>query len=402
VRRIVRAVLLVFVLGANAVSAAPPPARPKASKDDLARARQLDREGAKAYGAGRFSDAIRFFEEAYRLGGPAFELWNVAKCYMRLDQPDQAGEMLERYLAIQSIPKEDRDEATKQLDAIKNRPSPFTVSSTPSGAQVSVDGKPIEGRTPISTTIPPGEHTVTVTGSGEPYTQKVDARYGRPVNIDATLTGGSVGGEDRPEPPSNPYDDEAGGASSLSFRLGLGLVLPKHGAVGGGTKLGFLAMGTFKVAEVGPASIGVGGLLAINGDSWKNRTGDPDEVEGCNKLQSPNSATALSLFGIGHASFPILPKLRAGGMAGLGIAGYLVDDLGGDLFVPTCKASPGVRPAVLFGTQLDYAITDRFRISAFPLTWQIQPAFAGARATPRDASGVWMRFGVSVGVGVDL
>src|SRR5688572_754870 len=75
-----------------------PGANPPSKHDDLARARALDKEGAKAYGAGRYNDAIKYFEEAHRLGGPPFELWNVAKCYLRLDQPEQAADLLERYL----------------------------------------------------------------------------------------------------------------------------------------------------------------------------------------------------------------------------------------------------------------------------------------------------------------
>ena len=44
------------------------------------------------------------------------------------------------------------------------------------------------------------------------------------------------------------------------------------------------------------------------------------------------------------------------GSGGLGIAGYSVDNVGGDLFVPSCQASPGVRPTFLLGTEVDYAV----------------------------------------------
>jgi hypothetical protein len=33
---------------------------------------------------------------------------------------------------------------------------------------------------------------------------------------------------------------------------------------------------------------------------------------------------------------------------------------------------------------------------------QLQPAFDGTRSTPIDASGVWIRATIAVGVGVDL
>src|SRR5205085_8684373 len=107
-------------------------------KDDLSRARVLDGEGVKAFQEGRYNDAIRFFEEAHRLGGPPFELWNIAKCHLRLDQPELAAEMLERYLATPSLPTDDREEASAQLTELRKRTSTVTIASTPSGASVAV------------------------------------------------------------------------------------------------------------------------------------------------------------------------------------------------------------------------------------------------------------------------
>lgn len=396
--------LALSLLAFAAVSSAAPAtaqaqrrAAPARGKEDLARARALDREGAKAYGEGRYNDAIRYFEEAYRLGGPAFELWNVAKCHLRLEQPEQAAEMLERYLSTPNLPKEDREEATQQLEALKKRPSTLSVSSTPSGAQVAVDGKDVEGRTPLSITVAPGPHTVTVSSAtGAPVTRQVEARFGRPVIVDASLTGG----ESRPPPPDNPYDQPEPGR--IALRGGINLMLPRHGAIGGNAGVGLMALGTYKLADAGAVSLSAGGLLSLSGDSWSNRTGEPNTAPSCAPLRDAQSATALSLFGIGTASVPVGPNVRLAGMGGVGLAGYFVEHVGGDVFVPSCTPSPGVRPALLFGVEVDYALTKNVRLSAFPLTWQIQPAFHGVRSTPRDASGVWMRFGIGIGAGIDL
>jgi hypothetical protein len=391
---------MVVIVTTARVAAAPPPAPPAHApkNDDLVHARALDKEGAKAYAEGRYADAIRFFEEAHRLGGPAFELWNVAKCHLRLDRPEQAAEMLERYLATPNLPKEDREEASQQLEALKKRPSTLNVSSTPTGAQVSVDGKSVEGKTPVTVTVAPGVHTVTVSSpQGPPYTKQVEARYGRSIVVEASPTVT----ETRPPPPDNPYG--AIENPPLSLRAALGVVLPRYGSIGGGAGVGFTALGTYRVLELGSVSIAAGGLFSVVGDSWSNRTGLPNTAPNCvSPLHDPQSATAVSFFGIGTATIPLAPKLRAVAIGGVGIAGYVVDDVGGDLFVPSCTASPGVRPALLFGAQLDYAITSVLRLSAFPLTWQIQPAFDGARASPQDASGIWMRFGIGLGAGVDL
>ncbi len=385
---------------AGAIAVAPASAaKPRAKGGDLARARALDKEGAKAYGEGRYRDAIRYFEEAYRLGGPAFELWNVAKCYIRLDEPEQAVEMLEKYLATPNLPKQDRREASKQLAALKNRPSTLSISSTPAGAEVIVDGKRLAERTPLAISIPPGRHTVLVrSDSGASYSTTIEARYGRAVNVDALLSGGTE--ERRPPPPDNPYvdDDDA----PIALRGAFGLMLPRHGEIGGAAGFGLMALGTYRIAELGKTSISAGGLLTVSGDSWGNNTGEPNTAPNCGPLTDAQSATALSLFAIGAASYPILPKVRVSGIGGLGLAGYFVDNVGGDLFVPSCRPSPGVRPALLLGTEIAYAATPHLRFSAFPLTWQVQPAFDGTRGAPRDASGVWMRFGFAIGAGVDL
>jgi hypothetical protein len=390
------------------------PARGRA--DDLSRARALDKEGAKAYGEGRYKDAIKHFEEAYRLGGPPFELWNVAKCHLRLDQVEKAVEMLERYLATPNLPKDDRDEAARQLDQIKKRPSALTVSSTPSGAQVTIDGKSVEGQTPVSVEIPPGSHTVTVTlPTHVPYTRRVDARYGRAVTVNAALgapqpqagagearppppEGG--GGAPRPPPPDHPYNKAA--AAPVALRGAFGVMLPRYGSIGGTAGIGVMALGTYQLAEMSGIALSVGGLVTVSGDSWGNRTGQPNTAAGCGPITDAQSATALSVFALGSASVPITPKVRIVGLGGAGMAGYFVGDVGGDLFLPSCRASPGVRPALLFGAEIDYVVTQYLRLSAFPLTWQFQPAFDGARDAPRDASGLWMRFGISIGAGVDL
>jgi PEGA domain-containing protein len=371
---------------------------PPPGQADLARARALDKEGAKAYSEGRYNDAIRYFEEAHRVGGPPFELWNVAKCHLRLDQPEQAAEMLERYLATPSLPPEDRDEATQQLESLRKRPSTLTVSSSPAGAAVTVDGKPIEGaKTPLSVAVGPGPHTVTVNGGSHgKYTRQVEARYGRAIILDAPLAK-----DDKAPPPKNPYEGDE--PRRVSIRAGLGLVLPRYGEIGGDAAFGLLASGTYRIVELSGAWISVGALIAGNGDTWKNMTGTEDTAMGCPApLTDAHDATAVSFFGIGHASWAITQRLRAGPIAGVGAAAYFVDNVGGDLFVPSCDPSPGVRPALLLGGQLDFAISSAVRLTAFPLTWQVQPSFEGARAAPRDASGVWMRFGIALGAGVDL
>ena len=40
------------------------------------------------------------------------------------------------------------------------------LSTVPPGASVTVDGKPVEGQTPMSLKLPPGKHLITITKEG--------------------------------------------------------------------------------------------------------------------------------------------------------------------------------------------------------------------------------------------
>lgn len=389
-RTCVGALLLATLLAATSPLRAEP-----AKADNLARARALDRAGATAYGEGRYAEALRSFEESYRLGGPSFELWNAAKCHLRLNQPERAAEQLERYLALPDVPKEDHEAAAEQLATLEKQPSQLSVTSTPKGAQVSLDGKALPGRTPLALSIPPGTHTVVVSSAERaPYTKTFDAKWGRPVKVDPAL----ASTEQAAAPPEDPFAAEA----PLSIRGALALFVPTHGSIGGKPGVGAVFAGSYALAHAGAVTLAAGGLVSLAVDSWSNRTSTPNVAPGCAPLRDAQRATALSVFGIGTATLPLSSRVKLVGVGGLGFAGYFVENVGGDLFVPSCQPSPGLRPALLFGAQIDYALTKIVRLSAFPLTWQIHAAFDGARSAPRDATTSWSRFGFGIGGGIDL
>lgn len=402
-RPLAHVLLLLALLAAPRVARAqaPRPASSPPRAEDLARARSLDQQGARAYGDGRYNDAIRYFEEAYRLGGPPFELWNIAKCHAKLDQPDQAADFLERYLATPSIPADDREEATQQLEALRRRPSTLTLASTPTGATVLLDGKPVEGspRTPTSFTVPPGQHTISLSAPGHAtHMQTVDARYGRAIILDVPL-----GRERRPPPPRNPYPAaEEQEERRLALRGHVGVMLPKYGGVGGAAHVTGVLSGTYRFYDAGPTAIEAGILFAATGDSWDNTVGADASVAPCGVLQNARTATAYSAFAMAGASWELITKLRLHALGGAGVAAYSADDLGGDLFVPVCKPKPGPRPAMIVGAAIDYAITPLVRLSALPILLQLQPSFEGTRSTPLDSSGIWLRATIAVGLGVDL
>jgi hypothetical protein len=151
-------------------------------KPDLDAARELDQQGVRAFGEGRFSDASRYFRSAYHLGGPSSELWNVARSRERMDDAETASRAFEQYLSQGDLTSRDRAEAERELRSLRARPSVLTVITAPPGALVSVDGKPRAGPTPVSLDVPPGPHTVAVHRDGGPTAfRRLEAHSGRAV-----------------------------------------------------------------------------------------------------------------------------------------------------------------------------------------------------------------------------
>jgi hypothetical protein len=151
------------------------------SKPDLEAARELDQQGVRAFRDGRFSDAIRYFLSAYRLGAPSSELWNVARSRERMDDAETAAGAIEQYLS----------QAERELQALRLRPSVLTVITVPSGAVVTVDGKQTAGPTPVSLEIRSGPHTIAVHHDGyTTETRPLESRFGRAVIVSLDLAGG--------------------------------------------------------------------------------------------------------------------------------------------------------------------------------------------------------------------
>ncbi len=188
------ALLALLALSACAPAA---PRSPRDEKDetvgarstpDLEGARELDQSGVRAFREGRYADAIRFFRAAYRKGAPASELWNIARCYERLDDAERAVHAIDEYLAQHDLPAFDRGEAEKELRAIASRTSILTVTTVPPGALVVLDGRQNVGSTPVTVDVGPGSHIMTIRHDGfAPETRPFEARYGRAIIVSLDL-----------------------------------------------------------------------------------------------------------------------------------------------------------------------------------------------------------------------
>ena len=207
----------------------------RAQEDDLGRARFFDHEGVKAFSEGRFRDAMALFKQSYFAGGPPTELWNVARCQLKLEDTAGAAETLATYLGKKNLAEDDRREAARLLDEIEHRSSTFVVASTPSGAQVMVDAH-VVGTTPLAATLAPGRHEVRVsrTDAGS-ATRTVEAKYGHAIVLDLELEQGGAPGQKPPH-------------KHAMRRLSIELV-----ALGAATSMGNAALG---LSPAGSLSVG--------------------------------------------------------------------------------------------------------------------------------------------------
>jgi hypothetical protein len=402
--------LLAALLAAPVALAAP-------KDEELARARALDQQGVRAYKDGRYNDAIRYFSEAFKLGGPPSELWNIAKCHMRLDQPDQASDAYDRYLMQPGLSQQDKAEARSELEELKQRRSILTIASAPSRATVYLDGKHTEaaGTTPFSIQLAPGTHKVEVEQRGyKPYGEEVEAKYGRAIIVDAQLerdprqplvTPAGPDKPDKPEKPERPAQraGEFDAARRFTAKGEADVVLSKLGSYGQGARAGLALGGAYWIVDTPQIVFGAGLRVHFTTDAWGNTIRAAPTGPGCSAAIPDNeSANEFSLFGVAILGYRVTPRLRVATDAGLGLAWYDANVLGSDLFYPTCQPSPGAQPAAHAGLEVSYAVIPNLRVYGAPLNIDIHPSYSGARPNPIDSTGAWVRVGIGLGLAVDL
>jgi hypothetical protein len=185
--------VLPVVAGAGCVpraghaGSAPAPVQP-ALRPSVDAARELDQQGVKSFRAARYVDAIEYFRAAYRLGGPSSELWNIVRCREGLDDAEGAAAAIDDYLGAKDVTAQDRADAQREAQGLRGRTSILTVTTSPSGATVAVDGKAMPGATPLSVDLRSGSHSLLIRREGYlPVSHPVEARFGRALIVTLDL-----------------------------------------------------------------------------------------------------------------------------------------------------------------------------------------------------------------------
>jgi len=364
----------------------------RAQEDDLGRARFFDQQGVKAFAEGRIRDAMALFKQSYLAGGPPTELWNVARCQLKLEDTAGAAETLATYLGKKNLAEDDRREAARLLDDIEHRSSTFVVASSPSGGQVMVDGH-IVGTTPLAATLAPGRHEVRVSrADAGSATRTVEAKYGHPVVLDLELEQGGPPGHKAPH-------------KHAVRRLSIELV-----ALGATTSMGNAALG---LSPAGALSVGYAPFVFRNslfgaalrfqvaGDAWTTSPG-VSNATACGPLPNDYSAAELTLMPTVFGAFR-LGRLTLGAHLGFGAAIYATSsNVGGDVFAPSCTFGGSAAPDVYASLDVSFRATQAIRVLFVPASFDLHGSYDGARTGGPDATSPWIRFGIGLGAALDL
>jgi hypothetical protein len=398
-------------LGALAY-ASPASATERSKTPDLSRARELDGLGVRAFKDARYRDAILFFTEAYRLGAPSSELWNIARCRKMVDEPEEESEAIQDYLAQQDLSAEERAEASKELAEIRRRPSTVAIDSSPSGGIVTIDGRRA-GVTPLSSELAPGSHKLRIdkidkgdkgdkAADARTFETTVDARFGRAVIVMAKLDRGEDVRAD------GPSDDRPKGAGAdaralrrLSVSLEGGYFVPRLGGFSAPLAPAVHLAGRYAFVSSPRAIVHAGVRFGWTQDRWASGSLTEVPPTGCT-LPRSFVANDLSLLGVVGGALRIGTRARVGGELGLGIDSLTGSEAGGEVFVPTCDPSFGARLLGHASLEASYAVVPSLRVVLSPIVFQIHSGFSGARSLPTDTTGAWWRIGSALGVAVDL
>lgn len=380
-------------------------AQERAPTADLKRARELDGQGSRAFKDGRFKDAITFFGEAFRYGAPSIEIWNIAKCHLKLDEPEAAEDSFRKFLEQPDLTAQDRADATQELNELRGRPSTLAIDSDPSGATFTIDNAAASrGTTPGSIDIPPGRHHVHVEKEKVgAYDVDVDARLGRALIVQGHLASnaGSV--------TSNAPGEFSSAAKPLGlvFSEDFGFFASKLGGYSDNVRPVLHLAARYVFRNAGILGFSAGFRFDVTDDGWG--AGPRLPVAPVNAatnqcaMGSDFLGTELAGFLVGGLQAHVHPRVQLGGDIGIGLADFEGAPAGGALFITECDPSYGLRPAFHLGTEASFILTPHspvhVRALVEPIVFQAHAAY---HDTSDEASAVWWRIGSAIGFAVDL
>lgn len=134
--------LLFAALTLHSPALAQPASEPSA--EDVARAKELFRNGERLYNEGRYEDAIVAWQEAYDLSGQPALLYNMANAYERLGRYQESYDALNRYRVYASESEADAiDRRLLNLEQRLREQSPSTAPTQKAPPKAKTGGPPV-------------------------------------------------------------------------------------------------------------------------------------------------------------------------------------------------------------------------------------------------------------------
>ena len=159
--------------------------------DSSLAAKRLFTEGMKLFQGGKYDRALERFLRSSKLAPHANKQYNIAECYRRLGKTRQSHSHYVRYAA--SLPADQQAVFTEKLRKLRwGTACALSVSSSPAGASVAVDGKLMgitpAGGSPLTVTVVGGEHQIELRlAKHRPARRKLTAEFGEPQALNFAL-----------------------------------------------------------------------------------------------------------------------------------------------------------------------------------------------------------------------
>jgi len=177
-----------------------------AEAGQTAAAKARFKKGTELYKQARYREAIAEFEAAYKARPHGVLHYNIAQCHEKLGDIPAALRSYHEYL--REVPKaDDKDVVLKAMGNLEARLAAtgmqqLLVYSDPAESEVWVDGQS-RGRTPFSTVLPFGTHTVSLVKTGyKTVTREVVLAPDRSLELSLTLQKGASVVPLPPPPPA--------------------------------------------------------------------------------------------------------------------------------------------------------------------------------------------------------
>lgn len=159
--------------------------------DRAAQARRLFSQGLKLFSTGKYDQALERFSRSSALVPHLNKQYNIAECHRRLGKLRQSHKHYKQYAG--SLKGDKQAAFMAKLERLRlGTASAMSVTSTPGGAQVTVNGK-LAGTTPrdgaaLSLSLSGGSYRVTLSLAGHrPASRTVAAEFGEPIPLSFAL-----------------------------------------------------------------------------------------------------------------------------------------------------------------------------------------------------------------------